>query len=122
MLRHFSQIHRRAIDEVWYKRAVDHYEIEPESFVYSIPFNTGNKNYKLNFLKLLHTRNRCNRCLETFVGGGNLNPQIIATHAIFVENQGYKAPVAVVGIQFQYKTLAAHFLNITSTVRFIFSI
>ncbi|XP_065212040.1 voltage-dependent calcium channel subunit alpha-2/delta-3 isoform X2 [Planococcus citri] len=85
---HFSQMNRRSIDEVWYKRAVDHYEIEQDSFVYSIPFNAG---------------------------GGNANPQIIATHAIFIESQGYKAPVAVVGIQFQYRTLAAHFLNITST-------
>ena len=48
--------------------------------------------------------------------GGNVNPPVTATHAIFVENQGYKAPVAVVGVQFQYKTLAAHFLNITAAV------
>ena len=35
-------MNRRAIDEVWYKRAVDQYEIENDSFVYSIPFNAGN--------------------------------------------------------------------------------
>ncbi len=38
---HFSETNRRAIDEVWYKRAVDHHEVEHESFVYSVPFNAG---------------------------------------------------------------------------------
>lgn len=37
----FSEHNIRAIDEVWYKRAVEQYLIEPESFVYSVPFKVG---------------------------------------------------------------------------------
>lgn len=36
--RHFSESNVNAIDQTWYKRAVDQYEVEPESFVYSVPF------------------------------------------------------------------------------------
>lgn len=35
----FSENNRKAIDETWYKRAVDQHTIEPESFVFSVPFN-----------------------------------------------------------------------------------
>ncbi|XP_067002670.2 voltage-dependent calcium channel subunit alpha-2/delta-3 [Anabrus simplex] len=83
---HFSENNRRAIDEVWYKRAVDQYNIEPDSFVFSVPFDAG----------------------------ANPKTLVTATHAIFVESKGHKAPAAVVGLQFQHATLAAHFLNITS--------
>lgn len=78
------------MDETWYKRAVDQHSIEPESFVFSVPFNVG------NFGK----------------------PLVTATHAVFVETKGHRAPVAVVGLQFQHSVLASHFLNnITSAVR-----
>ncbi len=30
-----------ATDAVWYKRAVERYLIDPESFVFSVPFNSG---------------------------------------------------------------------------------
>lgn len=36
--RHFSESNINAFDQTWYKRAVDQYEVEPESFVYSVPF------------------------------------------------------------------------------------
>lgn len=39
--RHFSEINPNAIDQTWYKRAVDQYAVEPDSFVYSVPFSTG---------------------------------------------------------------------------------
>lgn len=78
----------RAIDEVWYKRAVDQYAIEPKSFVYSVPFDAASSS----------------------------RPLVTATHALFVEHKGHQAPAAVVGLQFQHATLMAHFLNITSTV------
>jgi len=39
--RHFSETNKKAIDETWYKRAIDQHNIEPESFVFSVPFNSG---------------------------------------------------------------------------------
>lgn len=39
--RSFADANRHAMDEVWYKRAVDQHTIEPESFVFSVPFNAG---------------------------------------------------------------------------------
>lgn len=87
--RHFSDHNVHAMDEVWYKRAVDQYAIEPESFVFSVPFNSGSSG----------------------------KPLVMATHAVFIESKGHRAPVAVVGLQFQHSILASHFLNnITSAV------
>ncbi|XP_039276628.1 voltage-dependent calcium channel subunit alpha-2/delta-3 isoform X2 [Nilaparvata lugens] len=82
----FSDSNRRAVDEVWYKRAVDQHSIEPESFVFSVPFNAGNSEKTL----------------------------VTATHAVFVEHKGHRAPAAVIGIQFQHSALASHFINVTS--------
>lgn len=42
--RHFSEANTNAIDQTWYKRAVDQYAVEPESFVYSVPFGAGTGN------------------------------------------------------------------------------
>nr|XP_023023561.1 voltage-dependent calcium channel subunit alpha-2/delta-3 [Leptinotarsa decemlineata] len=83
---HFSENNVRATDETWYKRAVDQHSIEPESFVFSVPFDIGSYG----------------------------KPLITATHAVFVEHNGHRAPAAVVGLQYQHSTLASHFLNITS--------
>lgn len=79
------------MDETWYKRAVDQHAIEPESFVFSVPYDIGSSG----------------------------KPLVTATHAVFVEHKGHRAPAAVVGLQFQHSTLASHFLvNITSAVSF----
>ncbi|KAK9758435.1 VWA N-terminal [Popillia japonica] len=83
---HFSQTNVKAIDEVWYKRAVDQHAIEPESFVFSVPFDIGSSG----------------------------KPLIMATHAVFVEHKGHRAPAAVVGLVYQHSVLASHFINITS--------
>ncbi|XP_018576080.1 voltage-dependent calcium channel subunit alpha-2/delta-3 isoform X2 [Anoplophora glabripennis] len=83
---HFSENNVHAMDETWYKRAVDQHSIEPESFVFSVPFDVGSYG----------------------------KPLITATHAVFVEHKGHRAPAAVVGLQYQHSTLASHFLNITS--------
>nr|XP_018906930.1 PREDICTED: voltage-dependent calcium channel subunit alpha-2/delta-3 isoform X2 [Bemisia tabaci] len=83
----FSENNRKAIDETWYKRAVDQHTIEPESFVFSVPFNARDDPKTL----------------------------VTATHAVFVESKGHRAPAAVVGLQFQHSSLASHFKNITST-------
>lgn len=36
---HFSQLYPRAIDEIWYKRAVEQYYVLPDSFVFSVPLD-----------------------------------------------------------------------------------
>lgn len=73
----FSDKMRRSIDEVWYKHAVDFNKIEPESFVYSVPFNA-----------YLHN-----------------DTKITATSTIFTRDGSDKVPIAVVGFQFQHSKL-----------------
>ncbi|KAL7299673.1 hypothetical protein TKK_0007430 [Trichogramma kaykai] len=82
----FADTYRRSMDATWYKRAVDQHAVEPESFVFSVPFDAAE----------------------------NPRPLVTATHAIFVDVKGHKAPAAVVGIQFQHASLASHFVNVTS--------
>ncbi|XP_017760410.1 PREDICTED: voltage-dependent calcium channel subunit alpha-2/delta-3 isoform X1 [Eufriesea mexicana] len=82
----FAEKYARAMDSSWYKRAVDQHFIEPESFVFSVPFDAAD----------------------------NPNPLVTATHAVFI-GTGHKAPAAVVGLQFQHSSLASRFVNITST-------
>ncbi|XP_067207894.1 voltage-dependent calcium channel subunit alpha-2/delta-3 isoform X3 [Linepithema humile] len=82
----FAEKHARAMDSSWYKRAVDQHSIEPESFVFSVPFDAAD----------------------------TADPLVTATHAVFV-GKNHKAPAAVVGLQFQHSSLATHFVNITST-------
>lgn len=78
------------MDSTWYKRAVDQHNIEPDSFVFSVPFDSGYSS-------------KTNATLIT------------ATHAIFIDHRGHnKAPAAVVGLQYQHDSLARHFKNITS--------
>lgn len=79
------------MDMSWYKRAVDQHAVEQDSFVYSVPFGSGH-NTKTN------------------------STIVTASHAIFVEHRGHKAPAAVVGLQFSHDSLARHFINITSAV------
>ncbi|XP_016908841.1 voltage-dependent calcium channel subunit alpha-2/delta-3 isoform X4 [Apis cerana] len=82
----FAEKYARAMDSSWYKRAVDQHSIEPDSFVFSVPFNAAD----------------------------SPNPLVTATHAVFI-GTGHKAPAAVVGLQFQHSSLASRFVNITST-------
>lgn len=92
--RHFSEVYQRAFDAPWYKRAVDHHAIEPESFVFSVPFKEAG-------------------------APGSAEPLVLATHAVFIEHRGHRAPAGVVGLYYELKTLAKHFANITSTVSLI---
>ncbi|KAK2724952.1 hypothetical protein QYM36_001414 [Artemia franciscana] len=85
--RHFSESNNGAIDEIWYKRAVEQNSVEPDSFVYSLPFDAGMKNDSL----------------------------VTASHAIFVDKEGHKAPAAVVGLQFKHSLFVETFFNITHT-------
>lgn len=41
LFRPFAEKYARAMDSSWYKRAVDQHSIEPESFVFSVPFDAG---------------------------------------------------------------------------------
>nr|CAD7196612.1 unnamed protein product [Timema douglasi] len=82
---HFSMVHNRAIDEVWYQRAVEQHEFEPDCFVYSVPFDAASRNDTL----------------------------VTASHAVFIKSSGRTAPAAVVGFQFQHSALLALFKNIT---------
>jgi len=77
-----------ATESLWYQRAVDRYEIDPNSFVYSVPINAGTKS----------------------------GTRVTATRAVFVTKHGRKAPVAVVGIQFDHQKWSDSFLEITGTV------
>lgn len=81
----FSETNKKAIDEIWYRRAVDQHFIEPNSFVYAVPFDASNKNDTL----------------------------VTATHAVFHKENSKSAPAAVVGFQFQHSAMYALFRNIT---------
>jgi len=82
---HFSEVNNKAIDEVWYKRAVDYHYNNPTSFVFSVPFDIGDKR----------------------------PTTVTATHAIFKEMGGIKAPAAVVGVQIDYDKFTETFKKIT---------
>ncbi|KAM8713318.1 hypothetical protein ACLKA7_013609 [Drosophila subpalustris] len=82
----FSQNNKRAIDEIWYKRAVDQYFVHKESFVYSVPFDAGE-------------------------GGQEII--VTASNAIFHNESSKSAPAAVVGFQFQHSAFYKLFHNIT---------
>ncbi|KAM7358603.1 voltage-dependent calcium channel subunit straightjacket isoform 2-T2 [Cochliomyia hominivorax] len=82
----FSEHNNKAIDEIWYKRAVDQHFVREESFVYSVPFDAGET------------------AAETLV---------TASHAVFHTEGGKSAPAAVVGFQFQHSALIKLFRNIT---------
>ncbi|XP_019696116.1 voltage-dependent calcium channel subunit alpha-2/delta-3 isoform X6 [Harpegnathos saltator] len=86
---HFSELHSKAVDEVWYKRAVEQYYVQPESFVFSVPIDDE---------------------------GADNTTLVTASRAIFIASstgKGMKAPAAVVGFQFQHTALQALFQNIT---------
>ena len=88
---HFADINNKATEEVWYRRAVDYYKINPKSFVYSIPFDVGSKKTK-----------------------------VLATHAIMVGKGNEKAPAAVAGVQIDYDIFREMFFNETTKVCFSF--
>ena len=84
--RHFSQVNNEATDEVWYERAVDYHFNNPNSFVFSVPFDIGDKR----------------------------PTTVTATHAVFKDQGGRKAPAAVVGVQIDYDRFAQKFMEVTT--------
>ncbi|KAJ8937035.1 hypothetical protein NQ318_010787 [Aromia moschata] len=74
----FEERNNEAVDEDWYRRAVE-LNFKNESFyIYSVPFETS---------------------------GYENNTVITSTKAIFVEKDGMKTPVAVVGLQFNHRAM-----------------
>jgi len=84
---HFAEVNNEAIDEVWYKRAVEYHYNNPQSFVFSVPFDIGDTRPTL----------------------------VTATHAIFREQNGLKAPAAVVGVHINYEQFAENFMKVTTS-------
>ncbi|XP_075975130.1 voltage-dependent calcium channel subunit straightjacket isoform X4 [Anticarsia gemmatalis] len=81
----------RAIDEVWYRRAVEQHYVDALSYVYSVELSTDK--YPLDFSQAMVT----------------------ASHAVFHGDGHRKAPAAVVGFQFKHERLNEWFDNITSS-------
>ncbi|XP_042222529.1 voltage-dependent calcium channel subunit alpha-2/delta-3-like [Homarus americanus] len=85
---HFMKIHNRAIDEVWYKRAVDYYEEDSKAYVYSVPFDAATRDPE--------------------------DVLVTATRAIFIEENTYRrAPAAVVGVTIKHSKFVEYFKNET---------
>ncbi|CAH1102236.1 unnamed protein product [Psylliodes chrysocephalus] len=84
----FNVLHNKAIDEVWYRRAVDHHYVDPGDFIYAVPHYIGNSSHSL----------------------------VTVSRAVFKEEEKKKekAPVAVVGYQFFHGALQNLFTQITS--------
>lgn len=83
----FRDAHNKAIDEVFYKRAVDFYSIDPNAFVFGVPFNAYRK-------------------VDTSV-------RVTGSKAIFIGSNNKRAPAAVVGLQIQLNQFADRFFNTT---------
>jgi len=79
-------VNNEATDEVWYKRAVEYHYNNEHSFVFSVPFDIGDKR----------------------------PTTVTATHAIFKAQGGRKAPAAVVGVQIDYDKFAKNFMDVTT--------
>ncbi|XP_050730043.1 voltage-dependent calcium channel subunit alpha-2/delta-3-like isoform X18 [Eriocheir sinensis] len=85
---HFLKVHNRAIDEVWYKRAVDYYQEDKEAYVYSVPFDAATRDPD--------------------------EVMVTATRAIFIEENSYRmAPAAVVGVTIKHRKFVDFFKNET---------
>lgn len=82
----FQDVHVRAIDELFYKRAVDFHNINSSAFVFSVPHDAGSKK----------------------------NAKVTASHAIFLGSGKRKAPAAVVGLQFRHSIFSDTFFSTTS--------
>ena len=85
---HFSDINNKATDEIWYKRAVDYHKVNRNAFVYSIPFDVGDKK----------------------------DTMVTATHAIMVGRGSQETPAAVAGMQIDYKVFRDMFFDKTKKV------
>ncbi|XP_015790975.1 voltage-dependent calcium channel subunit alpha-2/delta-3 isoform X2 [Tetranychus urticae] len=83
----FMETHNRAIDELYYQRAVDFHRFNSSAFVFSVPFDAGDKPG------------------STYVTG---------SRAIFLGKGKSIAPVAAVGLLFRHDKFAERFFNFSS--------
>ena len=88
--REFGDYHTTAVDETWYKTAILQHQIDPKSFVYSVPHSDEPKEE------------------------GDL--KVTASHAIFPRDGGLEAPASVVGFQFSHAKMLERFTEIMSKV------
>ncbi|KAB7498221.1 Voltage-dependent calcium channel subunit alpha-2/delta-3 [Armadillidium nasatum] len=89
---HFMKMHNRAIDEVWYKRAVDYYKEDTEAYVYSVPFDAATRDPSQVY--------------------------VTASRAIFIrQNKFQQAPAAVVGVNIKLDKFVEFFKNETYACR-----
>lgn len=91
--REFGDYHTTAIDETWYKMAIMQHEIDPNSFVYSVP--------------------HADDPLE------DTELQVTASHAIFSRDKDIEAPGSVVGFQFSHARMLDSLMNITEMIEVI---
>lgn len=84
--RPFNEVHVRATDELFYKRAVDFHKVNSSAFVFSVPFDAA-------------TRDKV---------------YVTAAHAVFIGSGKQQAPVAVIGLQYRHKKFAERFFNATT--------
>ncbi|XP_054706836.1 voltage-dependent calcium channel subunit alpha-2/delta-3-like [Uloborus diversus] len=80
------EMHTKATEEEFYKRAVDFHNINSSAFVFSVPYDAGNRKTSL----------------------------VTGSHAIFLGSGKKQAPAAVVGLQFQHSTFSDRFFDTTS--------
>lgn len=85
----FGDIYSKSLNEPWYKSAVLQHDIDPQSFVYSVPFSED--------------------------GNVDSDLKVTASMAIFPKDGGKEAPSAVVGFQFSHGPMFERFMEITST-------
>lgn len=94
----FEDRNSQAIDEDWYRRAVDMNFNDESIFIYSVPFETsGEMNHGFFFIICRHN--------SPSISGYEDNTMITSTKAIFVEKGDMKTPVAVVGLQFNHRAM-----------------
>jgi voltage-dependent calcium channel alpha-2/delta-4 len=82
----FGDLHSKAIDETWYKSAVIQHRYDPQSFVYSVPFDSG------------------------------LEEGLLVTGSYAVFPNKTQAPGCVVGFQFAHKNFIEIVDDLTSSL------
>ena len=84
----FAERHSGAIDEPFYRRAVDFHHIDETAFVYSVPYAIGQR--------------------------AEAQSEVTASRAILVGGGQERAPAAVVGLRMRLKTFSEKFFNSSS--------
>ncbi|RWS27682.1 voltage-dependent calcium channel subunit alpha-2/delta-3-like protein [Leptotrombidium deliense] len=82
----FADTHNKAVDEIFYQRAVDYYQIDANAFLFSVPFET-------------------HEVLPTYV---------TASKALFFGSGNKKAPAAVSGVLFNHAKFTDYFFGLTN--------